>query len=227
MPSIKDARFVILATDGFEQSELMKPLEQLKKAGARVAIAAPQKTRKAGEIRGWNKGEWGDTVPVGMSASDVQVGDFDALVLPGGQMNPDMLRVDPEAMRVVRDFLQSGKTVAAICHAPWLIAEAGAARGRTMTSYHSIRTDITNAGAHWVDEPVVVDHGLITSRQPGDLDAFVRKIIETVEGGDGEHERNGSQMLDAILPGPGKTRARHGAGSESIRTPMKEGGVGH
>jgi protease I len=183
MPSIKQARILILATDGYERSELRVPLEELKKRGAAVTIASPEKR----PIKSWDKKDWGDTVDVDLTAADVSTTDFDALVLPGGQINPDLLRKDETAMRVVRDFLASGKVVAAICHAPWLLVEADALRGRKATSYPSIKTDVINAGAEWRDEKVVTDQGIITSRSPEDLDAFVAKIVEEIE--EGRHDR--------------------------------------
>lgn len=183
MPSIKEARVLILATDGYERSELRVPLDELKKRGAAVKIASLEKR----PIKSWDKKDWGDTVDVDLTAEEASSKDFDALVLPGGQINPDLLRADEKAMRVVKDFLASGKVVAAICHAPWLLIEADALRGRKATSYASIRTDLINAGADWRDEKVVTDKGIITSRSPEDLDAFVAKIIEEIE--EGRHER--------------------------------------
>ncbi len=138
-------------------------------------------------IKSWDEKDWGDTVDVDLTAEEASAKDFDALVLPGGQINPDLLRANEKAMRVVKDFLASGKVVAAICHAPWLLVEADALRGRKATSYASIRTDLVNAGADWRDEKVVTDKGIITSRSPDDLDAFVAKIVEEIE--EGRHER--------------------------------------
>lgn len=183
MPFIDKSKILILATHGYERSELRVPLDELKKRGASVKIASIEKE----PIKSWDKKNWGDTVDVDLLAKDVTIDDFDALVLPGGQMNPDILRHDGDAMRVVREFVQSGKVVAAICHAPWLLIEADAVRGRKMTSYVSIKTDLKNAGALWSDEPVVTDKGIITSRNPGDLQPFVAKIAEEIE--EGRHER--------------------------------------
>ena len=187
MPKIKNAKILILATDGFEQSELEMPREKLKDAGALVHVVAPVTRQDKKSIRGWKDKDWGSAVPVDRDLSDASEGFYDALVLPGGQMNPDTLRATPEAMDLIRAFVVSGKPIAAICHAPWLLIEANAVRGRKATSYESIKTDLINAGADWRDEAVVTDQGIITSRNPGDLEAFVAKIIEEVE--EGKHER--------------------------------------
>lgn len=183
MTTIESANILILAADGYERSELRVPMEELRNRGADVKIASI----KAGEIKSWDKKDWGDTVPVDLEAKNVKAEDFDALVLPGGQINPDILRNNEDAMKVVRDFVKSGKPVAAICHGPWLLVEADALRGRKATSYRSIRTDIRNAGASWKDEAVVVDNGIITSRSPEDLPQFVAKIVEEVQ--EGRHNR--------------------------------------
>ena len=177
---LSDRRVAFVATDGFEASELYEPLEALRGAGAEVKILS---VRGASSIRAWDEGDWGDTLPVDGTVDDQDVKDFDALVLPGGVMNPDKLRMNDEAVAFVRGFIEAGKPVAAICHGPWLIVEADAARGRTMTSYPSLRTDIENAGGDWIDEEVVVDSGLVTSRGPDDLDAFIAKSIEEIHEG--------------------------------------------
>jgi protease I len=182
--SIRDARILILAAHGFEQTELTVPRDELRKAGAKVDVATPD----GQPIRGWDHTDWGDMADADMKISQVEPSHYQALVLPGGQINPDLLRINQDAMDVVRSFLKSGKPVAAICHGPWLLVEADAVRGRTLTSYKSIRTDVKNAGGNWVDQEVVVDQGIITSRSPSDLPAFVAKIIEEVE--EGRHARS-------------------------------------
>jgi protease I len=187
MPKISKAKILILATDGFEQSELEVPRAKLKEAGALVHIAAPKERKDKKEIRGWKDKDWGPGVAVDRELADASESFYDALVLPGGQMNPDSLRANAEAMTLIKAFVSSGKPVAAICHAPWLLIEANAIRGRKATSYKSIKTDLVNAGADWRDEAVVTDQGLITSRNPGDLAPFVAKIIEEVE--EGKHDR--------------------------------------
>lgn len=183
MTAINAAKIVILATDGYERSELRVPYEQLKEKGAVVKIASLEE----GEIKSWDEKNWGDAIGVDLLAKDVRIEDFDALVLPGGQINPDVLRANDDAMRVVKEFVKSGKVVAAICHAPWLLIEADAVKGRQVTSYGSIKTDVKNAGGIWKDEKVVTDKGIVTSRSPDDLDAFVAKIVEEIE--EGRHER--------------------------------------
>jgi protease I len=184
MPGDLDGkRILILATNGFEQSELEVPRDKLKAAGATVEVASPE----SGEIKGWDKKDWGRPVKVDRALGDVKAGDYDAIVLPGGQINPDLLRINPDALTLIKAFFDAGKTVAAVCHAPWLLIETGIAKGCRMTSYKSIKTDVMNAGAKWEDAPVVTDNGLITSRNPGDLDQFSAKIIEEVQ--EGKHHR--------------------------------------
>ena len=184
MTDINQAKILILATNGFEQSELEVPRDKLKAAGATVHVASPE----TGTIKGWDMKDWGNDVQVDISLDDVNERDYHALVLPGGQINPDLLRVNDKAMALIKNFINSGKPVAAICHAPWLLIEAGAVKGRNMTSYKSIRTDVENAGANWQDKSVVVSEGIITSRNPDDLEDFVAKIIEEVE--EGKHDRH-------------------------------------
>lgn len=164
---------LIIATDGFEQSELMEPKRLLEDAGAQVTIAS----LKDGEIRGWDDKDWGKSVPVDLKVGDVNIDDYDALLLPGGQINPDILRMDRKVIDIVRDFDAAEKPIAAICHAPWLLAEAKLIEGRTVTGWPSIRTDLANAGAAVVDEEVAIDGNLITSRKPDDIPAFTEALM--------------------------------------------------
>ncbi|MBV8306942.1 MAG: type 1 glutamine amidotransferase [Gammaproteobacteria bacterium] len=167
-------KVAILATDGFEQSELLEPRKALQAAGATTTVVAP----KSGKIRGWNHTEWGQEVAVDQELQHADPQEYDALVLPGGVMNPDKLRTIPAAISFAKSFFQSDKPVAAICHGPWTVIESGAASGHRMTSWPSLQTDLRNAGAEWVDEEVVVDGKLVTSRKPDDLPAFNRATIE-------------------------------------------------
>jgi protease I len=176
---LDNKKIAILATNGFEQAELEVPRDKLKAAGATVHIISLE----AGEIKGWDKKDWGRPVKVDKTLNQVSADDYDAVVLPGGQINPDLLRVEPKALAFIKDIFNQKKIVAAVCHAPWLLIEAGIAKGRKMTSYKSIKTDVANAGAKWEDSEVVVDNGIITSRNPGDLEAFSAKIIEEVREG--------------------------------------------
>ena len=169
-------RIAILATDGFEQSELMAPRQALKDAGFKVDVVS----LKAGSIRGWKDKNWGDEVSVDVELSKASSDDYDALVLPGGVINPDKLRMEPAAVDFVRSFDQAGKPLAAICHGPWLLAEAGAVEGRQVTSWPSLHTDLVNAGAEWKDAEVVTDGHIITSRKPDDIPAFNQAIIDAL-----------------------------------------------
>lgn len=171
---LRGRRVAILATNGFEQSELFEPKKALEQVGAIVKIVSPRN----GEIVGWNKTDWGRSIKVDVSLEDAEPSAFDAIMLPGGVMNPDKLRMNERAVEFVRHFVTSGKPIAAICHGPWTLIEADGVRGRTMTSYRSIKSDLMNAGAHWIDQEVVVDNGLVTSRKPDDLPAFNKKMIE-------------------------------------------------
>ena len=180
---LEGKRVAILATDGFEQSELFKPKQALEEAGAKVTIVAP----KSGESKGWNHTDWGDSIKVDMTLDEANAADFDALELPGGVMNPDKLRVNEKAVKFVKAFFESGKPVAAICHAPWTLINAEVVKGKEMTSYHTLRKDLENAGAKWVDREVVVDNGLVTSRNPDDIPAFNQKMIEEIA--EGKHDR--------------------------------------
>ncbi|HEY8272202.1 MAG TPA: type 1 glutamine amidotransferase domain-containing protein [Pseudobdellovibrionaceae bacterium] len=167
-------KIAILSTDGFEQSELFEPRKALIEAGAEVHIIS----LKAGQIKGWSDGNWGSSIKVDELASEADAEEFDALMLPGGVINPDRLRIDENAIEFVESFLRAGKPVAAICHGLQTLIETGLIAGKTMTSWRSLKTDLLNAGATWMDQDVVVDQGLITSRKPEDIPAFNRKMIE-------------------------------------------------
>ena len=179
MATLSNRKVVILTEEGFEQVELTSPLEALKAAGATVDVVSP----KSGSIKAWDKTNWGIEVDVDKQLSDVSPDDYDALVLPGGVLNPDKLRQNKEAVAFVSAFLDEGKPVAAICHGPQMLIETGMISGRKLTSYPSLQTDLKNAGAEWVDEEVVVDNGLVTSRTPADLPAFNKRMIEEIAEG--------------------------------------------
>ncbi|HSG41169.1 MAG TPA: type 1 glutamine amidotransferase domain-containing protein [Thermoanaerobaculia bacterium] len=174
MEQLNGKKVAILVADGFEQVELTEPKKALDQAGAETRIVSPAK----GKVKGWQHTEWGDELPVDVPLGQARADDFDALLLPGGVMNPDHLRRKPEVQRFVKAFFDAGKPVAAICHAPWTLIDAGVVRGRKMTSYETIQTDLKNAGADWVDQEVVVDGNLVTSRKPDDLPAFNRAMVE-------------------------------------------------
>lgn len=181
MASLSNRKVAILTEEGFEQIELTSPKQALEAAGAQVDVISP----KSGKIKAWDKTNWGIEINVDKQLSEVSPDDYDALVLPGGVLNPDKLRQNKDAVAFVSAFLDEGKPVAAICHGPQMLIETGMISGRNLTSYPSLQTDLKNAGAHWIDQEVVVDNGLVTSRTPADLDAFNRKAIEEI--GEGVH----------------------------------------
>jgi protease I len=185
MPDLNGKRIAILATDMFEQVELVQPRKALEDAGAETELVSLEE----GEIQGFNHYDKADTFPVDKVVADVSADDYDALLLPGGVGNPDSLRMDDDAVGFVRDFYEQGKPIAAICHAPWMLVEAGIVRDHKLTSFWSLQTDIRNAGGNWVDEELVVDEGIVTSRSPDDLPAFCPKVVE--EFAEGTHERRG------------------------------------
>jgi len=181
---LNNTRVAALVDNGFEQSELLEPKKALEAAGARVDIVSP----RAGKVKGWQHTDWGQEVAVDVSLDAASADNYDALLLPGGVMNPDKLRANAGAVRFVKAFVESGRPIAAICHGPWTLIEAGGVRGRTVTSWPSLQTDLKNAGANWVDQEVVTDNGLVTSRKPDDIPAFNKKMIE--EFAEGRHDRN-------------------------------------
>jgi protease I len=176
---LRNKRVAALVDNGFEQSELIEPKKALEQAGAKVDIVSPQ----ASKVKGWKHSEWGDEVSVDRQLDAAKPDDYDALLLPGGVMSPDRLRANRQAVQFVQSFVDSAKPIAAICHGPWTLIEAGAVKGRTVTSWPSLKTDLENAGANWVDREVVVDNGLVTSRKPDDIPAFNRKLIEEIAEG--------------------------------------------
>jgi len=184
--TLQGKKVAILVTDGFEQSELLEPRKALEEAGAKTQVVSPAHRK----VKGWNHKEWGTEDPVDVALDSAKADDFDALLLPGGVMNPDQLRMNPKAVEFVQQFTDTGKPVAAICHGPWTLIEAGAVRGRTMTSWPSLKTDLKNAGANWVDKEVVNDQGVVTSRKPDDIPAFNREMIRLFG-----QERGQSQTL--------------------------------
>jgi len=182
-PNLNGKEIAILVDSGFEQEEMMRPRQALEDAGTQTYLIS----RHWPTVEAWNHHDWGDSFPVDFTLRAANPEDFDALMLPGGVMNPDQLRINEEALDFVRTFFDAGKPVVAICHAPWTLIDAGVVRGRRMTSYPSLKTDLRNAGADWVNEEVVVDNGLVTSRNPDDIPAFNEKMIE--EFAEGIHER--------------------------------------
>ena len=179
MPRIATARILIIAADGFEQSELEVPRDAWRAAGATVHVASPD----GRPVCGWDGDDWGHEVPADLRIADARVSDYHALLIPGGQINPDVLRTKREAVDLVRAFAGEGRVVAAICHGPWLLVEAGLCEGREMTSFRSIRTDLVNAGADWVDREVAVSDGIVTARAPGDRAAFVDRVAAEIGQG--------------------------------------------
>lgn len=176
--ALKGCRIAILATNGFEQSELMKPKQMLEDAGATTEVIAPGDDDR---IKGWNHGEWGESIKVDVPLDKARAGDYDALVLPGGVINPDKLRLHDEAIDFVRDFGRTGRPLAAICHGPWTLINANLVRGKRLTSWPSLRVDLENAGAEWVDREVVESGMLITSRKPDDIPAFTQALIRALQ----------------------------------------------
>ncbi len=182
-------KIAILVENGFEQVELTEPKQALEQAGAQTHIVSPQKDK----VKGWDFTDWGDEFPVDVQLDNANPDDYQGLLLPGGVLNPDNLRINDKALQFVRSFFEAGKPVAAICHGPWTLIDAGVVKGRTMTSYKAIKTDLINAGANWVDQEVVVDQGLVTSRQPDDIPAFNNKMIE--EFAEGRHEKQREAVM--------------------------------
>jgi protease I len=192
---LKGKRVAALVADGFEQIELFDPQEALEAAGAEVEIISPV---LGDYVKGWNHTKWGKKVPIDRPLAKASPDDFDALLLPGGVMNPDTLRTIPAAVDFVRKFFVDGKPIAVICHGPWTLVEADVVRGVRITSWPSLRTDLKNAGAHWIDEEVVVDRGIVSSRKPDDLPAFNAKMIE--EFGEGQHGGAGTRAPAQATP---------------------------
>ena len=187
--TLNGLKVAILVTDGFEQVEMTEPRKALDAAGAETQLVSP----KDGQVKAWTFTEWGDIFPVDMPLDSAQPEDFDALLLPGGVINPDALRMDKKAVAFAKAFFDAGKPVASICHGPWTIIEAGAVRGRRLTSWPSLKTDLTNAGAEWVDEQVVVDQGLVTSRKPDDIPAFNPEVIKLFASARGQARQTAAE----------------------------------
>jgi protease I len=185
---LEGKKVAILVANGFEQIEMTEPRRALDEAGAETVVVSPEDS----EVRGWEHTDWGDTFDVDVPLDEADPDEYDALLLPGGVMNPDKLRRNEKALAFVRDFFDAGKSVAAICHGPWTLIDAGVVKGREMTSYHTIQTDLKNAGARWVDREVVVDQGLVTSRKPDDIPAFNKKMIEEFAEERHEGQRKGT-----------------------------------
>jgi protease I len=197
MPNeLRGKRIAALVDDGFEQVELTEPKQALESAGAQVDIVSPQPQK----VKGWQHTKWGDEFSVDRRLDSVTAGEYDALLLPGGVMNPDRLRTNQKAVALVKAFADAGKPIAAICHGPWTLIDAGVVRGRTLTSWPSLATDLRNAGANWVDQECVNDNGLVTARKPADIPAFNRKMIE--EFAEGQHEPGGAGRAFAGTTSP-------------------------
>lgn len=190
MGTLKDKRVAIITENGFEEEELTSPKKALEEAGAKVDIISPQKDK----VKAWAHDHWSIDLPVDVPIEKAKVEDYDALVIPGGVLNPDQMRINKHCVEFAQQFLESGKPVAAICHGPQLLIETGMIEGRTMTSYPAIKTDLLNAGVLWVDKEVVVDNGLVTSRSPKDLPAFNKKMIEEI--------KEGQHAVASYTPGP-------------------------
>ena len=181
--TLSGKRVAILVAEGFEQVEMTGPRKALTEAGAKTEIVSPAK----GEVQGWNHFDKAERFKVDVPVESANAGDYDALLLPGGVANPDQLRGNPKAVQFVKQFVESGKPIGVICHGPWTLIEAGAVKGRTMTSWPTLKTDLVNAGAKWVDQEVVADRGIVSSRKPDDIPAFSRKLVEEIS--EGRHER--------------------------------------
>ena len=190
---LKGKRVAILVEDGFEQVEMTEPRKALEEAGAQTQLISPVE----GQVKGWNHTDWGQTFPVDLPLNNADPKNFDALLLPGGVMNPDKLRMNTQAVQFVKTLFEAGKPIAAICHGPWTLVEADVVRGRTLTSWPSLQTDIRNAGGRWVDQQVVTDNGLVTSRKPDDIPAFNQKMIE--EFAEDSHNRQGARTEEREL----------------------------
>lgn len=199
MATLNGMKVAILAAEGFEQAELTEPRKALQDAGAETQVVSPAQ----GEVQGWKHFDKGERIKVDVPLEQADAAEFDALLLPGGVANPDQLRMMPKAVQFVRAFFETGKPVAAICHGPWTLIDAGVVRGRTLTSWPSLKADLVNAGAMWVDREVCVDHGLVSSRKPADLPAFNRKMIEEFAGG------RQSGEAAAPRPSPGASSRPH------------------
>jgi protease I len=182
MKNLKEKRVAIITENGFEEVELTSPKKVMEDAGIKVDVISPQKNK----VKAWDKDHWSIEIPVDVDITDANADDYDALMIPGGVMNPDKMRTNEDCVQFAKDFLESGKPVAAICHGPQLLIETGLLNGREMTSYPSLKTDLINAGVNWKDKEVIVDNGLVTSRSPKDLEAFNKKLLEEIK--EGMHE---------------------------------------